>query len=301
MTEERSGFPLGHGNDRSHTKTTITTSQGEQKMFRELQEYVFGQKPIRRQNPTLGQSEWYYMDPRGTENFSDMKTIDVANSESPNPYAAEIKADLYKNAPTNYKILFEGKSDNNRNDEALLLKVKENLERFEGKVNHPYLDSKGLMTIGYGTNIDKYDDFKAVNFLSVKNPEQQKKDVYNKLKEMSESITNYSARAFEDMSNLRISDDEAWRLSKNHIQNDLKYLREKFADFDTFPEPLREVLIDIKYNTGNLAEEKWPNLYSAIKRKDVLGENGILKNILRKNIQEERNRWAEDKIRAVKF
>ena len=270
-------------------------------MFRELQEYVFGQKPIRRQNPTLGQSEWYYMDPRGTDNFSDMKTIDVANSESPNPYAAEIKADLYKNDPTNYKILFEGESDNNRNDEALLLKVKENLERFEGKVNHPYLDSKGLMTIGYGTNIDKYDDFKVVNFLSVENPEQQKKDIYDKLKEMSESTKNYSAGAFEDMSNLRISDDEAWRLSKKHIQDDLKYLREKFADFDTFPEPLREVLIDIKYNTGNLAEEKWPNLYSAIKRKDVLGENGILKNILRKNIQEERNRWAEDKIRAVKF
>lgn len=80
-------------------------------MFRELQEYVFGQKPIRRQNPTLGQSEWYYMDPRGTDNFSDMKTIDVANSESPNPYAAEIKADLYKNDPTNYKLLFGNSSE----------------------------------------------------------------------------------------------------------------------------------------------------------------------------------------------
>ena len=102
-------------------------------MFRELQEYVFGQKPIRRQNPMLGQSEWYYMDPRGTDNFSDMKTIDVANSESPNPYAAEIKADLYKNDPTNYKILFEGESDNNRNDEALLLKVKKILRGLKGK------------------------------------------------------------------------------------------------------------------------------------------------------------------------
>lgn len=80
-------------------------------MFREFQEYVFGQKPIRRQNPMLGQSEWYYMDPRGTDNFSDMKTIDVANSESPNPYAAEIKADLYKNDPTNYKLLFGNSSE----------------------------------------------------------------------------------------------------------------------------------------------------------------------------------------------
>ena len=69
-------------------------------------ELMFGKRPIRRTNPQPGQSEWYYLDPRGTDRFEDMKHIDVESETSPNPYANEIQNYLYNNDSYNYKELF---------------------------------------------------------------------------------------------------------------------------------------------------------------------------------------------------
>ncbi len=67
---------------------------------------MYGLKPIRRTNPAFGQSEWFYMDPRGTDTFPDMKTIDVPNENTPNPYAKEIQKYIYDNDGYNYKQLY---------------------------------------------------------------------------------------------------------------------------------------------------------------------------------------------------
>ena len=69
-------------------------------------EIIYGKRPIRRTNQTPGQSEWYYLDPRGAETFSDMKQIDVESENTPNPYANEIQNYLYNNDEYNYKLLY---------------------------------------------------------------------------------------------------------------------------------------------------------------------------------------------------
>ena len=69
-------------------------------------ELMYGLKPVHRDNPQAGESEWYYYDPRGTDNFSDMKKIDVPSENSPNPYADEIQNYLYKNDRYNYNQLY---------------------------------------------------------------------------------------------------------------------------------------------------------------------------------------------------
>ena len=69
-------------------------------------ELMFGKRPVRRTDPKSGQSEWYYLDPRGASTFSDMKQIDVPSENSPNPYANEIQNYLYKNDEYNYKQLY---------------------------------------------------------------------------------------------------------------------------------------------------------------------------------------------------
>lgn len=69
-------------------------------------ELMFGKRPVRRTDPKPGQSEWYYLDPRGASTFSDMKQIDVPSENSPNPYANEIQNYLYKNDEYNYKQLY---------------------------------------------------------------------------------------------------------------------------------------------------------------------------------------------------
>ena len=69
-------------------------------------ELMFGKRPVRRTNPKPGQSEWYYLDPRGTDRFEDMKQIDVPSENSPNSYANEIQNYLYNNDGYNYKQLY---------------------------------------------------------------------------------------------------------------------------------------------------------------------------------------------------
>jgi len=69
-------------------------------------ELMFGKRPVHRANPKPGQSEWYYLDPRGTDRFADMKEIDVPSENSPNPYANEIQNYLYENDEYNYKQLY---------------------------------------------------------------------------------------------------------------------------------------------------------------------------------------------------
>ena len=69
-------------------------------------ELMYGKRPVRRTDPKPRQSEYYYLDPRGTDRFEDMKQIDVPSENSPNPYANEIQNYLYKNDEYNYKQLY---------------------------------------------------------------------------------------------------------------------------------------------------------------------------------------------------
>lgn len=71
-----------------------------------LRELIHGKRPARRTNRKQGESEWFYFDPRGTDRFSEMKTIDVPTQDTPNPYADEIQNYLYENDEYNYKELY---------------------------------------------------------------------------------------------------------------------------------------------------------------------------------------------------
>lgn len=68
--------------------------------------YIYGLSPLKRENPTSGQSEWYYFDPRNAYTFSDFKQIDVPSQDTPNPYAKEIQNYIFKTDSDNYKLLY---------------------------------------------------------------------------------------------------------------------------------------------------------------------------------------------------
>lgn len=62
--------------------------------------------------------------------------------------------------------------------------------------------------------------------------------------------------------------------------------------------PLKEVLLDIQYNTGNLNQRTWPNLYRAIRNHDV---NGIVSNVHRRDVAQRHNNWTRDTARSIRF
>lgn len=176
---------------------------------------------------------------------------------------------------------------------------------------YPYLDTKGIITGGPGKNMNTWEEFKEVNSLIGDRAatEDEKRKYFDILRDMSMAVDEnnkfifhgYKPTYFETKTPLRITDKESYRLAQNHMTSDLAHVRQEFADFDTFPLPLKEVLLDIQYNTGNLTQKAWPHLYGAIERKDVFGEDGIVNNVGRKDIHQERNDWAERMARSISF
>jgi hypothetical protein len=186
-------------------------------------------------------------------------------------------------------------------DDELLHRSWNNSKGFEGFVLYPYLDTKGNITIGGGANINNYNDFMKVNFLLGGNPatEEQKRagfDQLSNIRQQANGQWNRKAEDYEKKTNLRISDEDAYLMAQGHLTNDLSHLRSEFSDFDSFPIQLKEVLMDLQYNTGSLNRRKWPSLYQAIQKRDI---EGIARNVHRKDVGQERNDWAEKAIRSI--
>jgi GH24 family phage-related lysozyme (muramidase) len=59
---------------------------------------------------------------------------------------------------------------------------------------------------------------------------------------------------------------------------------------------LKEVLMDLQYNTGSLNRRNWPKLYRAIDDQDI---EAIAQNVHRKDVGADRNDWAEKMIRSI--
>ena len=230
---------------------------------------------------------------------SEMKPADLNTKNFPH-YAANDKANMASDATYT------------SNDEFLYTKMWENIKRFEMIVPYPYLDSKGLITIGGGANVNDWNVFKNLNVTidGIQATEAQKWEAYNRMRQLSEEKNangnyvnrNMKANFFKNKTNIRISDSEALRLAQNHMNNDLTHLRGEFSDFDSFPLPLKEVLLDIQYNVkGGISEKKWPKLYKAIREKNVFGKDGIVKNVNRPDVGQERNDWAKNMVRSIRF
>ena len=191
-------------------------------------------------------------------------------------------------------------------DEELYKRMWNNIKKYEDVIPHPYLDTKGYITTGGGANINNLNDFMKVNFTVNGYPatDAQKLIGYNILRDLSkiqDAYGNYinhnrKAQTFENDTNLRISEQDAYNMAQNHMRNDLAHVRNQFSDFDSFPNPLKEILLDIQYNTGTLNKQNWPNLYEAINNRDI---NGIANNVHRKDIGDNRNNWATKQIHSI--
>jgi hypothetical protein len=192
----------------------------------------------------------------------------------------------------------------NRNyisDDELLHRSWNNSKGFEKVISYPYLDTKGNITVGGGANINNYNDFMKVNFLQGGKPatEEQKRigfDQLSNIRQQANGQWNRKAKDYATATNLSISEDEAYRMAKGHLTNDLSHLRSEFKDFDSKAIQLKEVLMDLQYNTGSLNRRNWPKLYQAIDDQDI---EAIAQNVHRKDVGQERNDWAEKMIRSI--
>ena len=74
------------------------------KLRDDLYQMLHGFKPVKRGYKKQGQSDWYYLDPRGVSTVASMKQIDVADENAVNPQLDTIISDDMHKNPNDYYI-----------------------------------------------------------------------------------------------------------------------------------------------------------------------------------------------------
>ena len=144
-------------------------------------ELIFGKRPIHRTNPKPGQSEWYYLDPRGTDRFADMKEIDVP---SPNPFTNEIQNYLYTNDEYNYKQLYGNtpppsvQSQNNNDPNCYMT--------FNGQNLNLYNNTGQVGSLGAQSG---HDDFQSAQYQNVADKGPIPEGIYYANQDQRQSLT----------------------------------------------------------------------------------------------------------------
>lgn len=189
-------------------------------------------------------------------------------------------------------------------ERRLLELTKKRLKEDENIKYHPYLDTKGIITTGNGANIDSKEAFMNVNWQVDGRPatKAEKEAAYKAMKNTKKNGKygqKFGAQYYKNKTNLRIDDKEAERMRDEHLKKDLKEIKKEVPGFDNLPFELKEVLMDIKYNTGNVKDKEgcWPNLHQAILDKDI---EKIAKETHRQDVGQKRNDWARNKILSIK-
>ena len=205
-------------------------------------------------------------------------------------------------------------STGNFSPEALKERMLPVIKDKEEPLDYIYIDTTWNKTTGVGANVDDWDTFNQVNWEINGRPatDTEKRTAFNifqneinqgrQNKDSEGNIikNNKKADSYIDYSQFRLAKGETDRLLRNHITEDIKYLKEEFPDFASYPPELQNVLLDIKFNTGNVSQKNWPKLRKAIAEKNLFGDEGIIYNVHRKDVGEDRNYWAEQQIRNIK-
>lgn len=148
------------------------------------------------------------------------------------------------------------------------------------------------------------DDKKTFMALNLRNGDKEatyaeKLAAYNKFQELIEKKEygqKYEASHYKSYSPLRITSQTIDDLLNVHLLNDIARLSNGMPEFDALPIELQEVLVDIRYNTGAITEDRWPKLRQAIRDKNL---SQIANEVKRSDVSDERNNWAKEKIKSI--
>jgi len=259
----------------------------------------------------------------------ELKPVDL-NNKNFILYAANNKANttsdagyVSNNAYANRKVKFRSPEE-----EKLLRHMADVIVESEDEKRHPYLDSKGLITTGRGNNINRWEQFKSVNWMIGNRPatEDEVKAMYDELVKQRERLQkeydevqkfkrehpteyarwpeskkkdhgpfNYTAGYYAQFTNIRITEDEADYLMYSHLQNDYDTIKGYLDGFDNQPMGIKEAAFDIQYNTGNIRSfSKFKRAYNANDISVMAKESGRI------IINKERNDDIKNRILKTK-
>lgn len=143
---------------------------------------------------------------------------------------------------------------------SLRRRIQEDLNRWEGMIPWMYLDSEGLVTVGFGTQLGTANAAVEVNFQHDKDGAlATQPDIiaaYNVVHAGSAAqkaalpAQKSTAQHYEKVTDLRIAPATASLLRDAHVDADYTQLKLIYPKFDGFPDDAKVALFDMIYNMG---------------------------------------------------
>lgn len=147
--------------------------------------------------------------------------------------------------------------------------LRTNMEKYEGKIKHMYLDSKGFVTVGVGHLIKDLANAQILNFQKIDNTPASDDEIKADYESVKKQPENRIASFYKNHVELTLSDDEIDAITDKHIDTFENELIRLYPDFPKYPTEVRLALFDLIFNVGmtNL-NNKWPSLNKAVKAND---------------------------------
>ena len=189
----------------------------------------------------------------------------------------------------------EDKTDKNETQDmknVLTKDLKQEILKFEGLKLNFYLDSKGILTVGIGQNVNNFNDFKNLNIINKQTGNtlnsNQKTDLYSQI--MQEISDNTFKE--KNYSNLEISKNDIYNQFNTMLEKSYNELEQKIDNFNKFPTSVKQALVDMQFNMGNkkFSADTWPKLFKAIDNRDW--QTAAKEASQRKDVQKSRREWT---------
>ncbi len=169
--------------------------------------------------------------------------------------------------------------------------LRNNIELYEGKVSHMYLDSRGFVTVGVGHLLSNTYAAQKVFFQTEAGDAASDDVIAEEFVLLQQQEGNRVASYYKQFTQLHVSDETIDGLTNKHIDSFYQELQIIYSEFDTFPRNVKLALFDLIFNLGMTAlRKKWPKLNGCIANRDWVG---AAENCRRRGIADARNDYVK--------
>lgn len=166
------------------------------------------------------------------------------------------------------------------------------LERYEGRVPHMYLDTRGRVTVGVGHLLSNVDSAQRLPFMLADDTGKRatREQVAADYKALMALRPAEHHSFYRPHTTLRLADAAIDALTEQHIDSFHRELRVIYRSFDRLPGPVRLALFDMIFNLGATGlRSEWPRLNKAIGIGDW---RTAARESFRPDVQDERNTYV---------
>ncbi|MFL0809743.1 MAG: hypothetical protein K6L76_04955 [Agarilytica sp.] len=169
------------------------------------------------------------------------------------------------------------------------------LEKYEGKIEHMYLDTKGYVTVGVGHLLKDVAAAQKLNLIQQKGGKKATAaDIKADYDAVKKQPMGLFAALYKQHTKLKLSAADIDALTDKHIDSFEKELNIIYgvSEFTAFPSEVRLALFDMIFNLGMpKLRNGFPTMNKHIKAKDWAAAAG---ESSRKGIAKARNQYVED-------